>query len=177
MQISQEQITSFQELWKREKGEDITRAQTLEYALNLLGLFEALIDGDAQIQTWNKRLASEPNGFPMPGNGEYTCKICYQRVSGNTGWYDQFGIKCRPCQKAIEDNVVPSTVATDRESWYSPNDLKEKFGWKHNTLVKKIRINELKTREIRNGEYHWYFIFLKDENPNVALIKPQENSR
>lgn len=167
MRTKDEQIQSFKELWKKERGEDLTNAQALEYSENLLGFYRALLAVHTRIERWKERLVAEPKGFPIPGNETYNCIICYQHLKGDEGWYDQYGIKCRPCQKAVEDGVIPGTIATDRKSWYSPGDLKTRFGWHHTTVAKKARNGELKAREIRNGEHHWYYVFLKEENPSI----------
>lgn len=167
MQITDEAVREFQELWKKEYGVDLNDADARESAYNLLGFFETLMKVDTRIRRWNERLTNEPKGFPLPKNETYSCRICHQHMKGDEGWYDQCGMKCRPCQKAVEDGVIPGSVCTDRDSWVSSDDLKEKFGWHHATVAKKVRNGELRAREIRNGEYHWYFVFLKDENPSI----------
>lgn len=172
MRTNDERIQSFKELWRKEYDQDLTDAQALEYSENLLGFYRALLNVHTRIERWKERLVAEPKGFPVPSNDTYNCIICYQHLEGDEGWFDQFGIKCRPCQKAVEEGIIPGTVATDRKSWYSSDDLKKKFGWHHSTVAKKVRTGELKAREIRNGEHFWYFVFLKEEN--TSLTEPKE---
>ena len=171
MRTQDERIQSFKELWKKNRGEDLTDAQALEYSDNLLGFYRALLDVHTRIERWKERLVNEPKGFPVPSTGTYSCIICHHHMKGDEGWFDQFGIKCRPCQKAVEEDVIPGTVATDRESWYSSDDLKKKLGWHHSTVAKKVRVGELKAREIRNGEHFWHFVFLKEENPDLGSTR------
>ncbi|HRH31920.1 MAG TPA: hypothetical protein PLK06_01205, partial [bacterium] len=114
MRTTHEQVESFKKLWKKERGEDLTDAQALEYSNNLLGFFRALIAVDERIRRWNKRLIDEPKGFAVPGRETYNCIICYQRLEGSEGWYDQYGIKCPPCQKAVEVGIVPGSICTER---------------------------------------------------------------
>ncbi len=167
MRTKDEQAESFKQLWKKEYGEDLTNAQALEYSNNLLGLFRTLIAVDERIRRWNKRLIDEPKGFAVPGRETYNCIICYQRLEGSEGWYDQYGIKCPPCQKAVEDGVVPGSICTERDSWFSADDLKRRYGWHHTTVAKKVRTGELKARHIKNGEHHWLYVFLKEENAHL----------
>ena len=173
MYTKDEQIRSFKELWKKERGEDLTNAQALEYSENLLGFYRALLDVHTRIERWKERLINEPNGFPIPTNETYSCIICHHHIKGDEGWFDQFGIKCRLCQKAVDEGVIPGTVATDRDSWYSSDDLKKRFGWRHTTLAKKVRTGELKSREIRDGKHFWYFVFLKEENSTLVVTSPK----
>lgn len=164
MRTEDERVESFKKLWKKKYGVDLTNAEALEYSENLLGFFRALMAVDMRIRRWNERLKDEPKGFPLPARETYNCLICHHHIKGEEGWYDQYGIKCRPCQKAIEDGVIPPTVATDRESWYSTDDLKKKFGWHHTTVAKKVRTGELKARVIQNNGLPQFFVFLKGEN-------------
>lgn len=167
MRTKDEQIESFKKMWKEEHGEDLTNAQALEYSENLIGFFRILLEVDTRVKQWNERLIDEPKGFPVPTSGTYNCLICYQHLKGSEGWYDQYGIKCRICQRAVEEGIIPGTVASDRKSWFSSNDLKHEFGWHHTTVAKKVRTGELKARHIKNGEHHWFYVFLKEENPHL----------
>jgi len=167
MRTQHEQIESFKKLWKEEYDVDLTDAQAFEYSNNLLGFFRTLLQIDSRMRQWNERLKKEPEGFAIPYGGTYSCAICHQRVTSENGWYDQFGMKCSVCQKAIKEGVIPGTVGTDRDSWYSSDDLKRKFGWHHSTVAKKIRTGELKVRHIKNNGGHWMYVFLKEENPNL----------
>jgi len=167
MDSTNEQIRSFKELWLKKFNKELTNAEALEYSNNLLNLFRALLEVDRRVKQWDERLKNEPHGFSFPDSGSYNCNICYQTISDKTGWYDQFGIKCRVCQKAVNDGVVPGSIIADRKSWYSPGELKDKYGWSHPTLKKKIKLSELKVREIKSGESYWFYVFLKEENPNL----------
>lgn len=167
MRTKDEQIESFKKLWKKEHGVDLTNAQALEYSENLLGFFRALMVVDERIRRWNERLVNEPKGFPLPSRETASCLICHRHLRGEEGWYDQYGIKCRPCQRAMDEGVIPATVATDRKSWFSSDDLKREFGWHHTTVAKKVRIGELKARHIKSGEGHWFYVFLKEENTDL----------
>ncbi len=167
MHIKDEQIRLCKEFWKKEYGEDLTDDQALEYSENLIRLMLTFGRIEEHNERWRQRLIEEPGGFALPPNETYSCVICHQSISGNEGWYDQNSVKCRPCQKAVEDGVIPAFVCTDRKSWYSPDDLTKKFGWHQMTIRKKVRNGELKAREIRNGEHHWCLVFLKDENPSI----------
>ncbi len=164
MRTKDEQIRLCKEFWKKEYGEDLTDNQALEYSENLIKLMLTFGRIEEHYERCRQRLVGEPNGFALPSNETYNCAICHQTISGDQGWYDQYNVKCMPCQRAVESGVIPGSVCTDRKSWYSSEELTERFGWHRMTIGKKVRNGELKAREIRNGEHHWYFVFLKEEN-------------
>lgn len=168
MRTKREQIESFKELWKKEYDQDLTDDQALEYSENLLGLYRTLLDVHVRMEQWKERLLKEPDGFAVTGQGTYSCAVCSQHMFNDEGWYDQFGIKCPVCQKAVKEGVIPGEVACKSDIWLSSDDLKKKFGWHHTTVAKKVRNGELKARQIKNGEHHWFFVFLKNENPDLC---------
>jgi len=165
MHSTDKQIQSFKELWRKEYGQELTNAEALEYSTNLIGFFRTLLEIDNKVRQWNEKLITEPKGFPFPESGSYNCNVCHQQISNKQGWYDQFGIKCQLCQKAVEDGVITGSVCTDKQSWFSTDNLKSEFGWHYSTVSKKIRTGELKARIVktRNGADYFY-VFLKEEN-------------
>ncbi len=169
MRTQNEQIESFKKLWKKEYDVDLTDAQAFEYSNNLLGFFKTLLQIDSRMRQWNERLKNEPKGFAIPYEGTYNCCVCQQYATSENGWYDQYGIKCLVCQKAVEDGTIPGTVCSDKESWWSVHDLKRMFSWYHTTTYKKARAGELKARIIKSPEgANYYYVFLKAENLQIA---------
>ncbi len=84
------------------------------------------------------------------------------------GWYDQYGLKCPLCRKAVNDGIVPGSAVLDDTTWFSVSQLLTKYGWHHTTVHKKARSGELKARIVKNVDGRPYFyVFLKEENPGI----------
>jgi hypothetical protein len=171
--FSEKQLSTFRKLLTDRLGREVSDAEVFEGANNLMNFFGALQGVATRLRIWNERLIMEPQGFALPlsSGGTYNCGICYAYISGEQGWYDQYGIKCRPCQNAIEKKVIPGSVCKDRESWYSVSNLNSKFGWHHTTIHKKVRSGELKARIIKSPKgANYYYVFLKGENPYIDQL-------
>ncbi|MDD5688666.1 MAG: hypothetical protein PHQ76_00090 [Caldisericia bacterium] len=173
MSLPKEAIDEFKEIYKKNYEKELTDAEASEAANNLVGLFKLLYDCSIKELQRKQRLKKEPEGFHL--DGEYTCCICHRQVAGNENWYDKWGIKCLLCQKTVKEGLVPPFVCKDRDSWYAMFELQSKFGIKHQTAKKMVRLGELKAKIVpyENGNPYEY-VFLKKENPN--LIDPDRYS-
>ena len=67
------------------------------------------------------RLEKEPNGWAY-ANGSGTCKFCGYYFETNDFWFDKFGFKCKFCQRAVNEAVIP-----DRSAEITRNG----FRWRH----------------------------------------------
>lgn len=167
MQFTQKQIDEFKTVWKEVYKQDLNDEQAAEYARQIVGFMGHMLNIAERVHQWDERLKELPQGFALLDKGTYNCSICYDRASGEEGWYDRFGIKCLPCQKAVEDGVVPGEICKDNDLWYSISDLKTNFNLHHTTVRKMIREKNLVARIIkRNGRDH-FFVFMKTENQIV----------
>jgi hypothetical protein len=125
-----------------------------------------------------EKLEANPKGFHLDGRG-YTCFVCGQST-GEKGdnWYDQHGIKCLICQKAIDEGEVPATVASDKDSWYTQYDLEKAFGLKSRPLQKWIKEGIIKPRNISHyGNGIHYQLFLIEDNADFLPPKKLVESR
>jgi len=87
------------------------------------------------------------------------------------GWYDINGEKCLSCQNAINNGIIPSSICSDRESWYSSYELISKFKITHSSISTMIRDGKLKSRKIKAITGSTTFeIFLKHENEILNSI-------
>lgn len=164
MQLSDESIQEFKRIFKEEYGEDLDDATAREYGQNLVGFFEVLFEVDMRDRQRQAKLKESPNGFPIPNKDGYSCWLCRNTNRDWEYWYDKNGMKCPPCQKALDDEVVPEHVMHDKDSWLSMDDVKKKLGLHHSTIQKMIRTGELKARIIQNNEHNYFWVFLKKEN-------------
>ncbi|MDP3970902.1 MAG: hypothetical protein Q8P90_04330 [bacterium] len=141
VQISDERLDEFIELSKEKNIEYKDRQEAYESASNLVGFFELLHKIDRQEQMRKRRLENEPKGFSMEGSGR-NCRLCRQSIQEDM-WYDEYGMKCMDCQKAVNDNVVPKSIFQDDKSYITSNELSWKYGIRHQTIKKYIREEEL----------------------------------
>lgn len=124
-----------------------------------------------------KLLETSPAGFHFDKTG-YSCMICGSGASGENSWNDKLGLKCMTCQKAIDKRIIPGTVATKKESWYSKTELEIYFNIKRFLLNKYIKQGLLKDRIILNAEKKQHLqLFLIKDNRNFLPPKSLLRSR
>jgi len=173
MSLSKEAIDEFKVIYKDKYKKELSDAEASEAANNLVGLFKVLYDIAKRELQWKHRLKKEPEGFHL--DGEYTCSVCHRQVGKDENWYDQWGIKCLLCQKAVKDELVPGFACRDSDSRYTMWQLEDKFGIKHPTARKLVRQGKLKARIVPYADGKPYeYVFLKKENPD--LIDPDRKS-
>jgi hypothetical protein len=124
-----------------------------------------------------KKLEENPNGFHLEGVG-YTCFICGGSTPEGDNWYDQYGIKCLVCQKAIDAGEIPASLAKEKDSWYSKFDLEHYFNVKHHALRKWLKEGIIKARDVSYfGKGAHVQLFLIEDNkdflPPKNLLKSQ----
>jgi hypothetical protein len=119
-----------------------------------------------------ERLKANPKGFHLDGAG-YTCFICGNGTLEGDNWYDEYGIKCLICQKAIDDGEIPASLAKDKESWYSKHEIESRFNLKSPTIKKWVKDGILKARTVtRYGEGVHVQLFLIEDNK--GFLPPKE---
>ncbi len=163
MQISEEYIKEFQEIYKKKYGKEIPRDEAVKQANDLVNFVKLMLDLNHKDHLRKKRLEKEPKGFNLT-DGVYSCCICYAQVTGDESWYDKNGIKCMFCQKALDCKLIPAFVCRDDDSWYSVWEFDRYFGIKHQKVRKLIRSGKLKARVVpgMNGSTYFELILLKD---------------
>lgn len=124
-----------------------------------------------------EKLKANPKGFHLEGAG-YTCFICGGSTPEGDNWYDEWGIKCLVCQKAIDDGEIPASLAKDKDSWYSKHDLERSFNLKSPNIKKWVKEGILKARTVShygNGVHAQLFLLEdnKDLLPPKKLVKWQ----
>jgi len=120
----------------------------------------------------DEKLKLNPKGFHLEGAG-YSCFICGDSTSEGDNWYDEWGIKCLICQKAIDDGEISSNLAKDKEIWYSKYDLDSSFNLKGPTLRKWIKDGIIKARTVSHyGKGVHVQLFLIEDNKD--FLPPKE---
>lgn len=123
------------------------------------------------------KLKENLKGFHLDGAG-YRCAICHTNTPEGDNWYDEYGIKCLVCQKAIDNGEIPASVAKDEDSWYSKYDLDRLFTLKGATLRKWIKDGIIKSRIItRYGKGVHTELFLLEDNKGFLPPKKMLESK
>jgi hypothetical protein len=124
-----------------------------------------------------EKLKANPKGFHLDGAG-YTCFICGDHTPEGDNWYDEYGIKCLVCQKAIDEGEIPASLAKDKDSWYSKFDLSHYFNLKGTTLRKWVKDGIIKSRTVSHyGNGVHTELFLLEDNEGFLPPKKLVESR
>ncbi len=110
MQLSQEALDEFKQLYKKHFNKEIDNATALDKGIRLINFVRVVLESDAEDRARKHRLKKEPKGFPFPSGKQYGCPICGQVMMGEQSWYDKCSLKCLDCQKALDDKIVPSFI-------------------------------------------------------------------
>ena len=177
MTLPQKAIEEFKDIYKKEHGKELSDAEASEAAHNLYGFAEILIKCAKRDFQRKQQLKKSPEGFHIT-DGTYNCMVCGRAVTGEESWYDQWGVKCILCQKAVKDGIVPGFVCKDHDSHYKMWELKSKFNIHSQTARKLVRQGELKARIVTTEDGKPYeYIFLKKENPRlISHYSPERKS-
>lgn len=124
-----------------------------------------------------EKLKANPQGFHLDGVG-YRCAICHDSTKEGDNWYDEFGIKCLVCQKAIDEGEIPASLAKDEDVWYSKFDLDHYFNLKGPSLRKWIKEGVIKPRTVSHyGKGVHFELFLLEDNKEFLPPKKLVESR
>lgn len=116
------------------------------------------------------RLEREPDGFKFPAEGRI-CKLCMGGGAGDF-WYDMRGMRCMDCQTAFINKVIPGWVFTDDKNkrHITETRLIARYNADRKEIRTYIKEGVLVARRIDHGKYPPTIVFLKRENPNLAVF-------
>lgn len=167
MQLSDECINEFKEIYKKTKGEDISDEDARESARNLLGFYELMFEISKKEVARERRLKKEPQGFHLESDG-YSCGVCGNNMTAENSWYNWYGQTCLLCRNAIEKGIIPTFVCKHHDSYYKMWQLKSTFKIHPQTARKLLRLGKLKARIVLTEDGHPHeYILLKKENPGL----------
>lgn len=141
------------------------------------GFIKMMEEWKAKDKANEERLKEHPEGFHLEGAG-YKCPICGDSTPDGDNWYDQWGVKCLVCQKAIDVGEIPRSLAKDTESWYSSYDLQTRFNLRSPMIRKWIRNGTIQARTItKYGQDVHCQIFLIEDNKDFLPPKKLTENR
>lgn len=174
-QLKPEQVEEFKRIYKESNpGKELTDEEAWEGARSLAQLAEIALDSYIEDTRRKQRLEKEPKGFHLEEGDAYSCCICHDSISGQQTWYDQSGIKCMLCQRAIDRRIIPRSVCTNRDSWVPAWMITRDLGIRTSTIQKYIRTGELKVRDVLNddGKVHYQVFLLKENQEFIKQHQP-----
>lgn len=165
--VSEKYLKDFKKMCDEKDIKYETEAEYEEAARNLVGFVDVLVEMDMKQRALKKRLETEPNGFPMAGEGR-NCSLCRRSVYDSDGWYDKWGFKCINCQDAVNKRKIPGSLCGDwdNEKYVTESDLAWETKLHPQTIRKLIRQGKIKARQIPKGPY----LILRKDNPNIAGV-------
>lgn len=176
LEFSEERIIEMQQTLEKAHGRPFSMAEAKQALWDIRQLAEILISYSMEQDKLKQRLKEHPKGFHIEHGG--MCPICMNAISSNGGWFDKYEAKCVICQDAVNERIIPGSVATNKESWYSEFDLEDRFNIKGVLLNSLIKQSVLKVRIIkgRTKKVH-YRVFLIKDNKDVLPPKKLVKSR
>jgi hypothetical protein len=124
-----------------------------------------------------QHLKESPGGFHLEKDG-YSCRICHGSASGKNSWFDEHGLKCINCQQAINQQIIPLSVATDKESWYTHFELELAFNLTPPVLRRWEKKGLLISRTIGgNGKRTHLKLFMISDNKSMLPPKALVDSK
>lgn len=174
MALSKESIQEFKDIFSKKYGKELTWAEAEESADNLVGFFSLLYKIDRRTERWKEKLKDHPKGFQLEDGKTYSCSVCGQQIENERTWFDQYGLKCKICQKAVDEGIIPGAVCENKDSWYQMWEMDYYFKAKSPTVRKFIRSGALKARVILSKTGNPYcYVFLIAENEGFLPPKPK----
>jgi hypothetical protein len=173
--ITDEEIQSMKVAMEND-GKIVTWEQATEGVQSLRTLALIMYDTFITDERRKERLKRTPKGFHIDGDAK--CPICKNCISNEETWYDEFGVKCLICQKAIDNKVIPPSIIKNDSTWYSDTELAHCFGLKKVSILKSgIEKGIIKARTIYNDQKVHMHVFLIEENKDFLPPKELVKSR
>ncbi len=120
----------------------------------------------------DEKLKTNPKGFHLEGAG-YNCAICGDHTPEGDNWYDEWGIKCLICQKAIDNGEIPPALAKYKDTWYTKYDFESHFNVTAPALRRWIKEGIVRPRNVSHYEQgvHTQIFLMRD---NKKFLPPKK---
>lgn len=165
-----QQIEELKASMEKDHGRAFTHEEAVQVYQLVKLLAEISVDSTFKEVDCQKKLEESPKGFHLEESG--TCKVCGQPAVKENSWYDKNGVKCIPCQKALDKKLIPASIIGKRDNWYSKNELEIYFNIGKKDLNKYVKAGFLKKRIIPLDEKQIHLeLFLIRDNKDVLPSK------
>src|SRR3990167_1177511 len=111
MKFSQESLDKLRKIFKEDFKTDMTDRELYDAAFNLTGFYDTLMKCAFKDIQNHLRLEKEPEGYRPEGDGYGICNLCGYDTAAMDSWIDKNGFKCKLCQKAVNDGIIPCPIS------------------------------------------------------------------
>jgi DNA-directed RNA polymerase subunit RPC12/RpoP len=177
--LSDKAVKEFNDIFKKEYGQDLSDTEAREQGGRLVDFFEILIKQAEIEHRRKKRLEKEPKGFFLDANeGQYTCAICGETKPGNEIWWNLDGLRCADCWRNIQEKVIPPlTWDHDNKIWIHDWQIHSDYNVHSATARKLRRLGELHGRDLKKKDGSIYCtVYLVSENKEFFNKHPKKPS-
>lgn len=156
---------------RQEYEVELSDEELVEGAQILLNLFRNVLNSKRRRLKMERGLILHPEGYEIH---EYQgrCGVCRTHPSQTPHWVDKTGVKCAPCYKSFKRRAIPQIAATDRNSWYDEEDLRDIFLIGPKKIYRLIQERVLVAREIKGSGF---LLFMCADNP--TFLPPRSDMR
>lgn len=149
---------------EKENGRSLAEEEVDQVERFLKTLVEITVDQVLTEAEWLHKLEQHPGGFELDGAGR-TCPTCHTAMGKRACWYDKRGLKCKACQQALDKRIIPASLMTKPDSYYTEIELELKFDLKRPVLNAWIKKGIIKPRVIPALDKGTHVrLFLRNEN-------------
>ena len=168
MEHSKKRLAEIKTALEKEHNRPISDAEVEKVADFLQTMAKLQVEVILEDHERQERLKESPDGFHLKKEG-YTCHICQGAALGTNSWFDQYGLKCTRCQTAVNETIIPPSVASDRDSWYTAYDLERRFGLTATNRRQLIKKRKLVARLLPGSDKRSELeLFLLSDNPTFC---------
>ncbi|MES2223745.1 MAG: hypothetical protein V4469_02305 [Patescibacteria group bacterium] len=170
----EEHVQEMKNIMEREGGKEVTWDEAEEAFANLGRYANLIYEFALEDRRRKNKLREFPKGYILESRG-YSCAICGNSTQENENWYDQYGIKCSICQKAINRKEILPSIAKNRDNRYSEYDMESDFNVNKKKLKEWIEAGIIKPRTVMDGSrVHCHIFLIKDNKdflPQRKMVK------
>lgn len=106
---TEKEIQEIKSILEKQHGREFTWEEARQAMWDLQMFARIAYEAASEELRREKLLKEQPKGFHLDKSG--TCKICGNITSNENSWYDKYGLKCMPCQNAVNAKIIPGSVA------------------------------------------------------------------
>ncbi len=162
-------ILDIKAILEKEHGREFTCEEAREVHSTLATLAGVCYDLWQEDERRKEMLSKFPKGFQID-DAAYMCYICKDITRKN--WFDKYGLKCSTCQGAIDRKEIPANLTKETKSWYSWDEIIERYNLNNVTINAWIKKGILKARNVtKDGKRIHMQLFLIGENTDTLPPK------
>lgn len=169
--ITPESLEHLRRIMRSDYDAELSDKELAELAQSVIRLHRTALKFRMRRKSIERLLILFPEGYEVP-DYQGRCEVCGSYPSQDFHWIDKTGVKCAPCYRSFRRRAVPQVAATDRDSWYSDEEIQEFFLIKPKKINRLIEKRILVAREIKGSGFR---LFMCADNP--TFLPPRSTLR